>query len=98
MMKKIKGRHEAAQLNQKSGVLTEKNQANVALGVTTRDSRRTVTCNSAVSTGVLAIVDSKCSLTGGPRSTTPATIATIATTFTTLEGLSVEIRNQFKSH
>jgi hypothetical protein len=33
MMKKIKGRHQAARLKQRSGALTKKNQANVALGV-----------------------------------------------------------------
>jgi len=89
MLKRIKGRHEAARLNQKSGVLTEKNQANVALGVTTRLSHRILTSSGAIRTHVLAIVDSKCGLTGRPNST-PMT--------STLKSFSVEIRNQFKSH
>ncbi|TCD57028.1 hypothetical protein CWE16_04320 [Synechococcus sp. BS55D] len=97
MFKKIKGRHKAARLNQKSGVLTEKNQANVALGVTTRDSRRILTSSGAITTHVLAIVDSKCGLTGRPSST-PLTATTIAVRATTLKSFSVKIRNQFKSH
>jgi hypothetical protein len=97
MMRKIKGRHEAARLNERSGALSDKNQANVALGILTRISHRILTCSGAIRTYVLAVVDSKCSLAGGPRSAPPTAI-TIATTFTTLKGLSVEIRNQFKSH